>query len=988
MADIDAFLHSIARERRSDPLAPVTVVVPSHTAGLQLRRRLAERGAFASVRFETLPRLAELLGAGHLVAEGRTPLARPIGDYLAAEVAQESRGALASVGALAGYARVLRQLFRRLRRGGILSAQDVPEGERTGHFGEVLRLYGRYRQETSAFYDDEDLLEAAAQAVRSRPAQTADLGAIYLVPPGAQSAGSAALLDALRSDAPAYQELEEAASDPDVRFILAPDPASEAREVVREVLSALEGGIALHEIAVFHGADANYGRLLREAFAAADLPAVYLPGIPLIDTPTGRGVLALAQLPDRDFSRTAVMDFLSVAPLRAWLPGNDGDVQVLSSFWDRLSREAGITHGLQRWSTTLAAFITDREEGMQGRHAIENEARARARAFERDQASLLRDAIEALAGRLTPLHSPQPAAAFVQAFKQVVAEYFDPGAPALQEVTDEIDQLGTVGAVRGTFSLASFTESLRANLELATARERSLGKGILVADYRLAGGLQFQQTILCGAYEGALPAGSGADALVADSGWSRLRDRFPHIEDASLRLERAQEAAGRAAASAGSGTLVWSSPLHEAGGVREYYPSHVMVEAARRKDEELTTASKLRQRPSAGWLRRGPSALGLQLAGPIVDVSELRLRDAVSLRRSGREVEAAHHCWLPVAMLRARRSSRFTEWDGNLSTLAEPSWLELQAAVSPTSLEHYAVCGFRYLCRSLLRLNTVEEPEERELMDPAARGSLIHEVLDAFFKDRQRAGRPALDESWAEDDLAFLIGLAERQLEESKRRGLAGLDIYSEHEMRTMRADLAAFLEADTAFRRRTGVVPADFEAAVPQVTIGGAVLRGFVDRIDKSPDGKIVWVIDYKTGSAKQFKDVTKEDDPFVGGTKLQLPTYVQAAQGAEEVHAAYWFITHKGEFSFVEYEPTPERQQHFERTDGAIGDGVRGGACPAVSGPEDEFYGGFDNCTYCDFDRICSRRRDDELLEKLGDPDLARWARVAKVARQEEAP
>ncbi|MCH8813923.1 MAG: hypothetical protein IH957_02320 [Chloroflexi bacterium] len=85
---------------------------------------------------------------------------------------------------------------------------------------------------------------------------------------------------------------------------------------------------------------------------------------------------------------------------------------------------------------------------------------------------------------------------------------------------------------------------------------------------------------------------------------------------------------------------------------------------------------------------------------------------------------------------------------------------------------------------------------------------------------------------------------------------------------------------------------------------------------------------------------------------------------------------------------ELTPERQQHFERTVGAIVDGVRGGAFPAVSGPEDEFYGGFDNCTYCDFDRICSRRRDDELLEKLGDPDLARWARVAKVARREEAP
>src|SRR2546428_1476949 len=115
MPDINSALVAIAEGRARDPLAPVTVVAPSHPAALQLRRRLAELGPFAAVRFEALPRIAELVGAGHLAAAGRSPLARPIGDYVAEEVARESQGVLGQVAELPGYARILRQMFRRLR---------------------------------------------------------------------------------------------------------------------------------------------------------------------------------------------------------------------------------------------------------------------------------------------------------------------------------------------------------------------------------------------------------------------------------------------------------------------------------------------------------------------------------------------------------------------------------------------------------------------------------------------------------------------------------------------------------------------------------------------------------------------------------------------------------------------------------------------------------------------------------------------------------
>ncbi len=981
LPDISFALDQIANGRSADPLAPVTVVAPSHAAALQLRRRLAERIPFAAVRFETLPRLAELLGAGRLAGAGRSPLARPIGDYVAEQVARESRETLAGVADLPGYARVLRQIFRRLRRGGIRTSAEVLGGPYHGLMPEVLRLYDSYREETAGFYDEEDLLDGAAGAVRDRSTGAlVDLGAVYVMPPGAQTAAGRAFLSALRAAAPAYHEIDEAEAGPDLRFVLAPDPSSEAREVAREVLVALEAGVALHEIAVFHGADPSYRKLLRETFQSAGIPAVPLPGIPLSETATGRGVLGLALLADRDFSRTAALDVLSVAPLRNSLPGRAGPVPAMVTLWDKLSREAGITRGADVWRDRLGALIKDRQTARDEYERSGREGAARMAAFEHDATARLLDVIEALIERLEPLRERQPAQSFIDAFSRTVREYLRPDAEALEDVEKEIAQLGTVGAVGGSFGLASFGQALSANLDAAYQRPNTLGSGVVIADYRVAAGLQFRHVVLCGAYEGVLPAGPGTDALVPERTWELLRRHHPMIEDAALRIERADDAARRAIASAGGGALVWSAPLYEAGGTRDYYPSPLMIEAASRRNGSVLTGSGLRaHRGADGWLRRASSPLGARLRGPLLETDELRIRRAVRLRQDGGQITAGHPRWRALTSLRLRRSDSLTEWDGNLSGLDEKGWLELQQAVSPTSLENYALCGFKYLCRSLLRIDAVEEPEEREMMEPAARGSLVHGVLERFFREQQSRNRPGVREAWTDADADLLIKYMEDALAEAKARGLTGLDVYGQHEARTMRADLRRFLEEDTIFRRTTGAVPVAFEAAVPEVEIAGVRLRGYVDRVDRTPDGRAAWVIDYKTGSSSEFEAMNV--DPLAGGKKLQLPVYLAAAD-AQETRALYWFISQKGGFEQIAYEPTPDNQGRFAATLRAIVEGIRAGSFPAVSGEEDDHFGGFKNCRYCDFTRICSRRRDLEIALKAGDPAMSPWRDVGQAA------
>lgn len=981
MPAVDQALQLIARERQRDPLAPVTVIVPSHAAAIQLRRRLAEHGPFAGVRFETLPRVAELLAAGELAAAGRSPLARPIGDYAAAQVAHEAGAALASVRDLPGFARVLRQTFRRLRRGGLRRGEDAPVQLGTGLLGEVVRLYGRFRRLTAEFYDEEDLLDAAAAVIAGKPPRLVDeLGSVCVVPPGALSAGADRLLTALRRAVRSFTALDETASSPEMRFVLAPDPASEAREVVREVIHALEGGLGVHEVAVFHGADPAYRALLGQAFAVAGIPAVALPGTPLHETPAGRGVLALAGLPSLDYARTATLDFLGLAPLRDRLPVEGGSVAAVPAAWRRLAREAGVTHGVERWSGGLEALIAEREAALAEPGDLSEGRRLRYEA-DRTQASDLRAFIEALVRRLEPLRPPQAAASFVEAFKRIVQDYLRPDAEALAEVLAEIEQLGTIDAIGGRFSLEGFAAALRANLEVAFVRERQLGDGVLVADYRIAAGLSFRRAVLCGAYEGVFPAGVEAETLVDDRVWASLRALLPFVEDGELRLERSRAAAGRAVAAA-TEVLTWTAPLQAANAGREHYPSQLMVGAARGRETSLTGASELRRAPERAWLRRPPSPLAALLTGPIVDLAELRLRETLRARQAGRAPRADHPLRPALELLRARRGDGFSEFDGNLAALAGDV-LVPRSTVSPTSLESYGVCGFRYFLGSVLRLRPAEEPEDRDTLDPAERGSIVHQTLEAFFRHQQGLERPRPGEAWTEDDRRLLLSMLDERFYAARELGRTGLDVYAEHDRRSLHADLVAFLEHDSAFRLETGAVPRDFELRIPETEVAGLRLAGIVDRVDRTPDGRQAWVIDYKTGRADGFEKVGAAEDPLIGGTKLQLPVYLAAAAGAEKAWALYWFISRRGDFRRVPFDNSPSNRRRFEATLTAVLDGVRSGAFPAVPGEEDEYYGGFAHCRYCDFDRVCSRRRDDELAAKSGDEALRPWFSVGETAR-----
>jgi len=208
-------------------------------------------------------------------------------------------------------------------------------------------------------------------------------------------------------------------------------------------------------------------------------------------------------------------------------------------------------------------------------------------------------------------------------------------------------------------------------------------------------------------------------------------------------------------------------------------------------------------------------------------------------------------------------------------------------------------------------------------------------------------------------------------------------------------ADLVTFVGEDSERRVGEGVVPESVELPfglddAPSVSVplgdGRAVaFRGRADRVDVRPDGTRV-VVDYKTGKA--YATPKEGEDPLVGGARLQLPVYAEAARqllGAKEVEAAYWFVSSRGGFTYDPFTLDADTEARFGEVVGEIVEGIDEGRFPAVPGEPSTFFGSSDHCRFCDFDAVCPVDRDAQWEAKVDAPEFANY--VALLPHEAEA-
>ncbi|MCP4534740.1 MAG: PD-(D/E)XK nuclease family protein, partial [Delftia sp.] len=208
-------------------------------------------------------------------------------------------------------------------------------------------------------------------------------------------------------------------------------------------------------------------------------------------------------------------------------------------------------------------------------------------------------------------------------------------------------------------------------------------------------------------------------------------------------------------------------------------------------------------------------------------------------------------------------------------------------------------CPFSFFVGSVLRLEPRGEPAEG--LDARQLGNIYHHILEEVYQD------PAVNDP---ADLAQLLAAlptaAARVLDAAPEkegfRETAWWAQTREEIVQDVERSLAALAET------RGDFAPYQHEAAFglfgqPKLVVRDGDdafrLRGFIDRVDRAPDGR-VRVIDYKTAGPSRFgKRAVRE------GKKLQLPLYALGARDAlglgEPSDGFYWHVRHAEASAFT---------------------------------------------------------------------------------------
>ena len=1016
---LERLLHE---HQAGDPFAPVTVVVPTTYAGLYLRRDIGKRG-LVNVRFMPLPRLAELLGAQSLAAEGRGPLKPAIESAAVRRTASEAAGELEPFRTHPSFHASLRETFHDLRAAapGALTKLE----HRGGTTREVVRLYKRFRQRTKGYYDREALAEAAAAAVKNRAASTAldDFGLVigYLLP--TLSPAEQHLFDALRDawqsttilaatgDADADQVLPYHAAPParlpppprPDRLLVAPDTNEELRSVVRSIAAAAHAGMPFHRIAVFYWQRDPYAALIAEQLASAGIPIAGPPTGQLSATPVGRTLKGLVDLAGSALSREDVMRWLTSCPIKP------PSAAFSPSRWDAVSREAGVVAGIEQWRDRLAHYATRQQRAAadQGEELSEGK-----------ETNLEQSAAEALALRrfmlrlhdtLNHAQDSRTWAAFVSWAGEIIERYLDEASlPSVEQenldtLTAALQELATLDEVEDGADLDAFRAALEQALSRPAARAGALGEGLFVGPVRIAAGLRFDKVYLVGMVEGLVPARPPDDPLL------------PQQERESAGLPPRAAAAERydylVAAAAGRTRMLTFARGNNIAQ-REQHPSRWFLEQASSLNGSPIYPTMLSSQRELASLREQPwfeevisaqHGIDAVSASQTADIHDYDLHRLSQWQQRGNRI-VTHHLAQPPSILsralqmqRARNAAPLTHWDGDLSSAISPSGrigLSSRDFFSPTRLQTWATCPFRYFLSNVLGIAAPDQPEEIATISALEKGSLLHTILERFIRSAQRQNAtPQPDQSWSEDQRGQLFQIAAAEFHKAEQRGVTGKSLLWELAKTKMLADLDRFLEADAKLRSEHGVSPHAVESAFGFPADGDSApvdavewssgatgtlrFRGKIDRIDLSPSGDTALVLDYKTGHTRNYSNMDR--DPVQRGKFMQLPVYGlgarQLLRDGVNIKVAYWFVTESGKFA-----TRPPKQKRLDKMLDAfvpvvatITGGISAGLFPANPGK------GGANCSYCEFKELCPTRRELHWRRKRDDPRLSDYVAMA---------
>ncbi|MBX9599463.1 MAG: PD-(D/E)XK nuclease family protein [Bryobacteraceae bacterium] len=806
------------------------------------------------------------------------------------------------------------------------------------------------------------------------------------------------------------------APDDSFEFFSAPGEGLECIEIARRIRKLGRAQVPLDRIAILLRSPERYQPLLEEAMRRARIPASFTRGSARPDV-AGRAFLTLLECAQEGCTASRFAEYLSLgqvpdpqpdgSPGRGdfgFVPPRDDAYANLNPYpepdppapdspagvdspvvsgtlqtpagWEKLIVDASVIGGgEERWARRLQGL---RAEMTVRLHSLDRDDDGQRSYLETQIArlgNLERFALPIIA-RLSALPEEATWADWLDQLADLAsAALRQPGR--VLAVFSELEPMAKVGPV----TLDEVFQTLFDRLRFLRADPPLDRYGrVWVGSIEEARGREFTVVFLPGLAEGLFPGRVFEDPLLLDQHRASISPSLP-VRDDKVDAERFLLHAASAAASE---KLIASYPRMEVAQARPRVPSFYALELPRSVEGALPNLRRFE--------RQAREAAPARLNWPAprdpadaIDAAEYDLAVLAPAAAAGDPEPGIAHYLMEASPVLARSlrsrwrrwNSKWSEADGIVEPDPEARQLLLhhrgsQRAYSPTALQQFAACPYKFALHAIHGLRPRECPSALERMDPLTRGSLFHQVQFELFRDLQAAGMLPMSPWKREQILQASDRVLNRVAAEFAEELAPALDRVWRSEVEDLRTDLRGWIQH--ALEEDADWIPAHFELGFGRALDGshdaassaeeirvldGLKLRGSVDLVEKHRTRGVYRVTDHKTG-----KPPDRVPGSVGGGAVLQPALYglaVERILGATVESGRLFYATQRGNFqrfSIPLHEVTRNRvRQVAEAIDRALSSGFLPAAPQRGA------------CGLCDYAVICGPYEEDRIRRKPKD-------------------